>query len=119
MVDTMIETVNERNRIDKREFARWWSARFGRHRPRTDDPVGEQEARGRKRGQMATRKAIQSGIGKIEANRCGCASVPLPVYGKRKRNRELDGGSGGSGDGGSRRLVAMPRFATTHGYCHG
>lgn len=44
MADIVVEMVNERNRIDKREFARWWSARFGRHRPCTDDPVGEQEA---------------------------------------------------------------------------
>lgn len=62
---------------------------------------------------MVTRKAIQSGIGKIEANSCGCKTVPLPVYEKRKRNREVDDDSDGGGGGGCRRLAAMPRFATT------
>lgn len=46
---------------------------------------------------MVSRKAIQSGIGKIEATRCGDEAVLLPVYEKRKTNREVDG-DGGDGD---------------------
>lgn len=61
---------------------------------------------------MVTRKAIQSEIGKIEANRCGDETVPLPVYGKRKRNRE----AATAMETGSNAPTVCPRRG---GYCHG
>lgn len=58
---------------------------------------------------MVSRKAIQSGIGKIEATRCGDEAVLLPVYEKRKTNREVDG-DGGDGDWQRRQVCRGARL---------
>lgn len=78
-------------------------------RPWRDGGEREREARAwvGEQGQMVTRKAIQSGIGKIEANGCGCETVPLPVYpeGEWERGREKGRGRRTSAETGSNATV--------------